>query len=364
MPIFRVTQSNLERVPETSFASEKLLERRDLQRLLRADISVLGEDLMVVSEEFGDFEGSQRRIDLLCLDRAANLVVVELKRTEDGGHMELQAIRYASMVSSMTLERAIAAHARLLEGDDAEQRAQHAILDFLDLDSVGDGELTGDVRIILVAADFSSELTTSVLWLNRHELDLRCVRLKPYRLAGDILLDVVQIIPLPEAEDFEVKVREHAQETRKVLSSRGELMRRFWAQLIARSSSKTRLLANRGTTKDHWLSAGVGRAGFSLSVILLRDEARVELFVRNGDEAQTLAAFRALEAQKTQIETAFGGSLDWHDLPGRLGCRVCKELEGGWNLPESEWPEMQDRMIDALIRLDVAVRGPVQLLKA
>jgi len=33
-------------------------------------------------------------------------VVIELKRTNDGGHMELQAIRYASMVSAMTFERA------------------------------------------------------------------------------------------------------------------------------------------------------------------------------------------------------------------------------------------------------------------
>jgi hypothetical protein len=31
-------------------------ERKDLQRLLRADISVIGDDLMVISEEFGDWE--------------------------------------------------------------------------------------------------------------------------------------------------------------------------------------------------------------------------------------------------------------------------------------------------------------------
>ena len=48
---------------------------------------------MVLAEEFGDWQDSRRRIDLLCLDRDAGLVVVELKRTEDGGHMELQAIR-------------------------------------------------------------------------------------------------------------------------------------------------------------------------------------------------------------------------------------------------------------------------------
>ena len=55
---------------------------------------------MVLAEEFGDWEDSRRRIDLLCLDPNAQLIVVELKRTVDGGHMELQALRYSAMVST------------------------------------------------------------------------------------------------------------------------------------------------------------------------------------------------------------------------------------------------------------------------
>lgn len=41
------------------------------------------------------------------VDDNANLVVIELKRDDDGGHMELQAIRYAAMVSGMTFSRAV-----------------------------------------------------------------------------------------------------------------------------------------------------------------------------------------------------------------------------------------------------------------
>jgi hypothetical protein len=54
------------------------------------------------------------------MDRGAHcslsLVVVELKRTDDGGHMELQAVRYAAMVSSMTFDQLVGAHAHFGRG--------------------------------------------------------------------------------------------------------------------------------------------------------------------------------------------------------------------------------------------------------
>ncbi len=42
-------------------------------------------------------------------------MVMELKRTEDGGHMELQAIRYAAMVANMTFKKAVEVYGVYLE---------------------------------------------------------------------------------------------------------------------------------------------------------------------------------------------------------------------------------------------------------
>ena len=96
-----MTDEGLKRRPPAAFAALGMYEKADLQRLLRDDISALDEDLFVIAEEFGNWEDARRRIDLLALDKAGRLVVIELKRTDDGGHMELQAIRYAAMVSAM-----------------------------------------------------------------------------------------------------------------------------------------------------------------------------------------------------------------------------------------------------------------------
>ncbi|HET6293303.1 MAG TPA: hypothetical protein VFG33_08010 [Kribbella sp.] len=115
MALFELTaEGALAKVPPTNFAAQMVLERADLQLALRSHIDVLDPNLLVVAEEFGDFADLRRRIDLLCVDREGVLVVVELKRTEDGGHMELQALRYAAMVSTMTFDQLAETYGRHL----------------------------------------------------------------------------------------------------------------------------------------------------------------------------------------------------------------------------------------------------------
>lgn len=213
MAIYEFRPDNLEALSTTTFKDEGLLERQDLQRVLRDQIQVIDRDLMVLAEEFGDWDASQRRIDLLAIDRDGILVVLELKRTQRGGHMDLQAIRYAAMVSRMTFDQAIAAHAKFREQD--REESERDILEFLGREDIEEGEFAQDTRIILVSADFSRELTTTVLWLNEHDLDVRCVRIKPYSNGDGVFLDVQQIIPLPETDDYLVRVKEKERSERR-----------------------------------------------------------------------------------------------------------------------------------------------------
>jgi hypothetical protein len=213
--IYEIEKDGIKALRETSFRAEGLSERQDLQRLLRDQIRVVDPNVMVLAEEFGRWDDSRRRIDLLGLDRDARLVVIELKRTEDGGHMELQALRYAAMVSRMTFEQAVDAHARWLKANGGGPDAEKAILDFLGWSEPDEEQFGQDVRIVLVSAEFSKELTTSVLWLNERDLDVRCVRLRPYSDGSRVLIDVQQVIPLPEAGEYIVQVREKERRERR-----------------------------------------------------------------------------------------------------------------------------------------------------
>ena len=146
MPIYELGLDTLSILPGVTFASKGILEE-DIQRIFRTHIGIIAPDTFVIAEEFSDWTKLWRSIDLLCLDKEANLIVVELKRTKDGGHMELQAIRYAAMISKMTFADSVTAHSRFLskKGEDGSN-AQNAILEFLGWDQPRGSDFGKDVK--------------------------------------------------------------------------------------------------------------------------------------------------------------------------------------------------------------------------
>ena len=212
MSIYRIDGEALVPAERTTFKDQDLKERRDLQTLLKSRVEAISAETLIVSEEFGDWEDSRRRIDLLGIDRDANLVVIELKRTEDGGHMELQAIRYAAMISTLTFDQLVPIHDRYLLENGIEKDARENLLEFLDWDDSSAGPFGQEVRIVLASAEFSKEVTTTVMWLrDMGSLDIRCVRMEPYISEGTTLLDIQTVIPAPEAADYQVRIREKQQ---------------------------------------------------------------------------------------------------------------------------------------------------------
>lgn len=378
MSIYRVANHQLKRVAETSFGAEGINERKDIQRMLREQIGVLAdqisapgkqERLLVVAEEFGDWLDSSRRIDLLCVDGEANLVVVELKRTDDGGHMELQALRYAAMVSSMTFEQLVDTFARYrnnVQPDLAAAKVQ--LLEFFGWSDVLEDEFGQDTRIILASADFSKELTTAVMWLIERSIDIRCVRMKPYRMEDIVLLQVEQIIPLPETSEFQTQIGVKKQAERNNRSERHEQRLKFWEGLLEVAKSKTDVHAGRKPTRDGWLYAGIGRTGFNLGYTIRQSDSQAELWISHGSgqTARSKAHFKALEAQKDAIQSEFGADapLDWQDLPEAGGCRIRYLVNGGYRSPQEDWPRIHADLAGAMARLDKVMRQRVAQLPA
>lgn len=178
------------------FSELGLKERFDIQEWIEKTPSILGEELLVIGKEV--VLPSGKRLDLLCVDKAATLVIVELKRDDSGASVEWQAIKYASYCSNFIPEEIFRLYSQYIEKTEAE--AAKAIEEFIegDIESINTSQ-----RIILASKEFNSEVISAVLWLREFGIEIQCTRLSPY-LDDDkgLFIKPETIIPLPEAKDY------------------------------------------------------------------------------------------------------------------------------------------------------------------
>jgi hypothetical protein len=214
MALFRIDHKSLFAVPPTTFHEVNMLERTHLQPLFERNLAVIAPDCMLLTAEFDEWTDSRRRIDLLALSKDAEPVIVELKRTSDDKYVELQALTYAAMASSMTFDQAVEIHAKYLLRNGVEGDARSIILKFLEWPEPQEDKFAQDAQIIIAARDFDRDVTSTVLWLRERDINIRCLRLTPYSLDGAVLLDVEVIIPLPEAEEYQQSIRVKLREER------------------------------------------------------------------------------------------------------------------------------------------------------
>jgi hypothetical protein len=336
-------------------------ERSDIQRLLRTQIDVLHDDLYVLTEEFSEWEDSKRRIDLLAIDSEANLVVVELKRTHDGGHMELQAIRYASMVSAMTFERAVQIHADFLRRiGEPPGEAQARLLTFLDWSEPDEENFAGDVRITLVSEGFSKELTTAVLWLRERDIDIRCIRLRPYTAGTATLVDVDQVIPLPEAEDYTVRIREKEQRERKSRSGRWsadaqQFCLDYWQGVLDEIRPSGILEPDARPMKKEDMRFKVGWPDLWLKAYFSRRAPEMAVWLACRGEQASLT-YNVLESHRAEIERAFGESLEWRQDPDFGRWSLSRPLLGYDANDRNDWLRQHTILADHVVRLYRAVK--------
>lgn len=206
---------SVEKTSQASFTNLNLWERQHIEEWIRKAPDILGEDLLVVSAEFDRFNGSQDRLDVLAVDRQGNLVVVEIKRDPYAGYADLQAIRYAAMVSTMTVDKLAPHYLSYLQKYVRDDRvtleeAKNQIVEFVETEDFE--ELTTKPRIILCSEGFSLEVTTTVLWLRQFSVDISCVQFTPYLVEGKIVIVPTKVIPLQTAEQYQVDIQKKQEE--------------------------------------------------------------------------------------------------------------------------------------------------------
>ena len=139
----------------------------------------------------------------------------------------------------------------------------------------------------------------------------------------------------------------------------------FWTQLLARANPRTQLHANISPNELSRIRATAGRPGLMFGYVIQQHTSEIELYIDRGTDAdsENEEIFNTLKESKAGIEESFGEPLEWRRLEGKRACRISKQFSlGGYSDDEENWSEIQDTMIDAMIRVEEAFKPHIDKL--
>lgn len=149
----------------------------------------------------------------------------------------------------------------------------------------------------------------------------------------------------------------HIGEKKKEMAEQPGIRKLFWSQLLDYAKTQTRLHSAISPSGDNWIMTGAGSSGLSYTYSITQHNASMELTIDKGKEMdeENLRIFQQFYQHREDIENAFGEPLDWLELENKRVCRISATIAGGYRDPESEWPDIQKRMVDTMVRLEKAL---------
>ena len=368
--MYKINKStnNVEKLEKRLFKELKIKERDHLQEWIAKNPEMLGEELLIIQKEYDGFNDTNERLDLLAINKNAGLVIIENKLDDTGRDVVWQALKYTSYCSTLTTSQIIKMYQDYLNkwqnGEDAKQN----LLDFLE---ISDEELLlnrNDQQMIFVANNYRKEVTSTVLWLSKHDIQIKCFRATPYSMGEDVFLQVEQIIPLPETAEFmiDAKEKEKEESAKSKTVEESELrLTKFWTLLKTKLKENNIDFLERVSPNPYYnigFSRGRGYYGFCIG----RQTFRVELYLSNDTNKEL---FDAMFKNKESIENKFDGKIDWERLDNKKASRIKFEmtkeqvssLEGKFS-EELYWNDLINWYTDAMVRFYNAVNPYLEKL--
>ena len=208
---------------------------------------------------------------------------------------------------------------------------------------------------IWIVAEPRPEHVAAISWLNDSSSAVfYLVKVEAVRIGSSAPAPLLTKIVGPSEDKSQVAA------TNKEFAERDGLRKRWWEKLLEHSEAK--LHAHIAPTWKPWLGTTAGIGNLGLNYVVLQDQCGVELYI-NRSRNENKAIFDQLAAHKTEIESAFGGPLNWERLDDKRACRIGLRLPGGFRSPEEEWPSSQSACVNAMSRFERALKPFLKSLK-
>ena len=184
------------------------------------------------------------------------------------------------------------------------------------------------------------EHINAITWLNEGEnnCDFYLLRVEAIRIGESPAAPLLSLIAGPSAASKQIGKK------RKVESENDQIRGEFWIQLLEQTQQLgvRQFSTLKATGKDPWLGATAGKKGLTYVYWVNQNVCRVELRIDRGKDSdeENLQIFNQLKTSKEEIETVFGGSLNWAELEGYRVCSVRFDIDGGYKSAKKDWKEI------------------------
>lgn len=217
-------------------------------------------------------------------------------------------------------------------------------------------------KAIWIVSEPRPEHIDAISWLNQggNDCDFYLLKIEAIQISDSSPAPLITKIVGPSEEARQVG------KIKKEDSERHRLRLAFWTKLLEESKGIHPLFNSISATKDTWIGASAGKRGFQYSYWVTKNSLRAELRIDLGKDSddENLRLFNKLKNFTEEIETKFGGPLEWNEAEGYRVCIIRKQLsKGGYRNPESEWDEIVKEGVQTMMNLEQATRPFLSKIK-
>lgn len=200
------------------------------------------------------------------------------------------------------------------------------------------------VTIVWIAQHFTEEHRAALDWLNEvtHEsVNFFGLEIEVWKIGDSARAPKFNVVCQPN----EWVKRTIAVSTK--LSSTQQLYAEWYSGLMDYIGEHNKLVTRVKPAAQYWANFGVGRSGFNLTSLLSVMQRRLGVNLTIIDP-NSKPHFHLLRAQKAQIETEAGESLEWSELPAKKSSYITLY---SWNIEltnRDDWPQQHKWMAEKL----------------
>ena len=211
--------------------------------------------------------------------------------------------------------------------------------------------------IVWLAREFRDEHRQALDWLNqRTDEDTQFFGVVVELLKIDNSRPAPQFRTIASPNDWRRDAAARARGNAPAVSERQERYREFFQPLIDSLRERHRLTNFPKARPQNWYTfrAGYGKGIQYGANFTGQKRARVEVYIDEGQKDHNIWLLEKLEEHRAEAESVLGEILDWQRLEHRRACRIALDRPGSIEDDPDTLAEVQQWMVDRLLKLKQA----------